>query len=158
VPSPLDDIYDATLDCITVEEPADVDDERDSIGPLHREGEVRIDFALDERDDDGDSAYEESEGGVSFTSDRTRRTGQEDTLCLSNAEDQLHLAKLHLQSHWSSQCDCQNECDEPVDSPVVSLQELTHFWRDKSGNIDPLADPNLRIRTPALYCTKGRDF
>jgi hypothetical protein len=153
VPFPLDNIHDATLDCITVEEPTNVDDERDNIGPRHGEDEVRVDLAPDERDDDGDSAYEESEegeGDVSFTSDRARRTGQEDTLCLSNAEDLLHSATQHLQSLWSSQCDCQNECDEPVDSPVVSLQELTQFWRDKSGNIDPLADPNLRTRTPAL--------
>jgi hypothetical protein len=99
VPSPRDDIHDATLDCITVEGPKGVDDGRDSIRPLHREGEVKIDLALDERDDDeGDSAYEESEGDVSFTSDRARRTGQEDTLYLSNAEDQLHSATLHLQS------------------------------------------------------------
>ena len=88
---------------------------------------------------------------MSCASDLTRRTGQEDTLYLSNAEDQLRFTRLQLQSLWSGQCDCRDEqCDEPADSTVVSLQELTQFWRDKSDNVDALADPNFRKRTPAL--------
>jgi hypothetical protein len=47
---------------------------------------VRFDLVL-ERDDSRDSVYEESKGEVSFTSDKARRTGQEDTLHLSNPED-----------------------------------------------------------------------